>query len=257
MALRAGAGSIAGVMAKSADDPRTFISQVSLVGRSGGAVKTLRGFDKSRHSVPDAVNAATSGFLARLCAEELADEGEQFFQRARSALGYKRKDIALDVTSPAAVLTTKDFALELAYALEEREPASYTVTRTLHSLRSGELLAVPEFDTLFAGMFSGIVFGLAKGVRVEAVIDAVEALEDDGENGGGDGEATLKVDYPSDCRQCTLTVEGVEAEVICDGATLEMRFTRNGSPKELVAGFAAVRRAFALTKDKALAGLLG
>lgn len=258
VALRAGAGSIAGVMAKKADDPRTFISQVSLVGRGGGAVKALRGFDKGRHSVPDAVNAATSGFLARLCAGELADEAEQFFQRGRAGLGYKRKDIALDVTSPAAVLTTKDFAFELAYALEERDPASFTVTRTLHSLRSGELLAVPEFDALFAGIFSGIVFGLAKGVRVEAVIDAVEALDGRDVNGvPGDGEPALRVDYPSDCRQCTLTVAGVEAEVICDGATLEMRFARNGSPRELVAAFGEVRRAFALTKDKALAGLLG
>ncbi|HEY0945565.1 MAG TPA: hypothetical protein VGD81_09870 [Opitutaceae bacterium] len=247
-------------MAKQAEDPRTFISQVSLVGRGGGTVKSLRGFDKSRHSVPDAVNAATSSFLARLCAAELAEEGEQFFQRTRAALAYKRKDIALDVTSPAAVLTTKDFAFELAYALEERDPASYLVTRTLHSLRSGELLTVPEFDGLFAGLFSGIVFGLAKGVRVEAVIDAVEGLDEDGaddQEGGADDEPRLRVDYPSDCRQCTLTIAGVEAEVICDGATLEMRFARNGSPKELIAAFAEVRRAFALTKNKALAGLLG
>jgi hypothetical protein len=52
-------------------------------------------------------------------------------------------------------------------------------------------------------------------------------------------------------------VEGVNAEVICDGATLEMRFPRAGSPRELMAEFVAVRAAFALTKDKALRGLLG
>jgi len=48
----------------------------------------------------------------------------------------------------------------------------------------------------------------------------------------------------------------VEANVICDGATLEMRFPKNGSPRELVAAFAAVRSAFALTKNRVLAGLL-
>ena len=96
-------------------------------------------------------------------------------------------------------------------------------------------------------MFSGIVFGLTKGARVEAVIDAVEAL---------DGESDLTVNYPSDCRHCVLGVESVEANVICDGATLEMRFPKNGSPRELVAAFAAVRSAFALTKNRVLAGLL-
>lgn len=253
-------------MAKSAaDDPRSFISQVSLVGRGGGAFKNLRGFDKSRHTVPDAVNNATSGFLAKLCAAELAEEAEDFFQRTKSALNYKRKDVALDVTSPMAVLSAKDFTLEIGYALEADDPATYAITRTLHSLKNGELLRVEEFDALFAGQFSAIAFALKKGVRVEAVIDAVEGLEDD-DDGVNEGDTTptqsgaktakLHVDYPSDYRDCTLTVDGIAAAVVCDGATLEMRFEKSGSPRELVEAFAAVRKAFALTKDRALAGLL-
>lgn len=235
-------------MAKAAGDPRSFISQVSLVGRSGGAFKTLRGFDKSRHTVPDAVNHATNGFLAKLCVTELAAETEEFFQRTRAALAYKRKDLSLDVTSPQAVLSARDFTLEWLYALEEADPAAYAVTRTLHSLRNAALIEVPEFDALFAGMFSSVHFLLAKGVRVEAVVDAVEALDE---------ASGLRVDYPSDCRICTLTVDGVDATVVCDGASLEMGFARAGSPKELVQAFAVAREAFALTKDKALAGLLG
>ncbi|HEY9249940.1 MAG TPA: hypothetical protein VIO38_12450 [Rariglobus sp.] len=239
-------------MAKSAaDDPRSFISQVSLVGRGGGAFKTLRGFDKARHTVPDAVNNATSGFLARLCTPELSEEAEDFFQRAKAAMNYKRKDVGLDVTSPVAVLGAKDFTLEIAYALETADPSSYAITRTLHSIKNGDLLRVEEFNELFAGQFSAIAFALKKGVRVEAVIDAVEGLE-----GDADAEGKLRVDYPSDCRDCTLSVAGVAAAVVCDGATLEMRFERSGSPRELVEAFAAVRKAFALTKDRALAGLL-
>ena len=250
-------------MAKSAEDPRTFISQVSLVGRSSGAFKALRGFDKKRHTEPDAVNQATSSFLAKLCAPELAEVAEAFFQSARSALAYKRKDIALDVTSPLAVLSAKDFTLEIAYELDPVDPSSLTITRTLHSIKNGDLLRVAEFDALFAGQFTAIAFALKKGVRVEAVIDAVEALaaeEDKADNTGGGGDAEeegrLRVDYPSDCSRCTLTVAGVGAAVVCDGATLEMRFDKAGSPCELVEAFAAVRKAFALTKDRALAGLL-
>ncbi len=234
-------------MAKSADDPRTFISQVSLVGRSSGAVKTLAGFKKAHHTVPDAVNAATSRFLAQLCAVELQAEAEGFFQRARTGMNYKRTAISLDVTSPAAVLTAKDFTLEIAYALEDTDPASYAVTRTLHGLRNGDVAQTPEFDALFAGQFSAIAFALKKVVRVEAVIDAVEGLDED---------AALGVTYPSDYRHCVLSVADVGAEVRCDGATLEMQFARSGSPRELVEAFAAVRSAFKLTQDRVLAGLL-
>lgn len=226
------------------------ISQVRLSGGAGGAVKTLRGYDKSRHSVPDAVNAATSGFLARLCAAELAEEAEAMFQRARAALGYKRAGISLDVGAGQATLTTKDFCWELAYALEPTDPARYALTRTLHSLRSGDVVRLAEFNELFAGQFDAVVFDLARGVRVEAVIDAVEALDPE-------AEGALTVDYPSDCSRCTLSAPGVAARVECDGATLAMRFTRAGSPAECLAEFAALREAFRLSKDKTLAGLIG
>jgi hypothetical protein len=232
----------------SPNDLQTFVSRVQLVGRATGRVKSLPGFDKSRHTVPDAVNPATSGFLARLCAPELADEAERVFQRARAALGYKRKDLALDVTSPAAVLTAKDFAFEIGYELNGRAPDEFVVTRTLHQLSNAQLALRPEFDELFAGQFGEVGFLLKKGVRVEAVIDAVEALDDEG---------GLTVDYPSDCRTCTLNVEGVDAAVVCDGASLAMTFPRQGSPRELLEAFAAVREAFALSKQRALAGLLG
>ena len=151
--------------------PSSIIAGISFIGRGGGVVKTLGGFRKGHHTVPDAVNAATSAFLAKLCAEELAAEGEQFFQAAKAALGYKRAQLTLEVTSPTAVLTARDFTLEIAYALEPTDPGSYAVTRTLHSLRNAELVEVAEFDALFAGQFSAVVFALKKGVRVEAVIE--------------------------------------------------------------------------------------
>jgi len=234
-------------MPKPAADSQPFVSRLSLVGRTSGLVKNLSGFRKQHHTVPDAVNPATTAFLGKLCAGDLAEEAEQFFQRSKAAFGYKRAELTLEVTSPVAVLTSRDFTFELAYELEQANPAGYEVSRTLHSLRTGVRADQPGFDELFAALFTGLVFGLGKGVKVEAVIDAVEAL---------DGKNDLTVSYPSDCRHCVLRVKDVAAEVICDGATLEMRFPRPGSPAELVEAFAAVRSAFALTKDRVLAGLL-
>ncbi|MDR1283009.1 MAG: hypothetical protein LBK99_19630 [Opitutaceae bacterium] len=244
------------------EDSPGFVSRIRFTGRGGGLVKALRGFDKSRHTVPDAVNGATLGFLARLCAAELSGEAESFFQRTRAALGYKRKDLALDVSSPLAVLSARDFTFEIGYDLVADSPSAYVVTRTLHSLRNGELVHLAAFDALFAAQFSALSFTLRKGVRVEAVIDAVESLDGVAAAvGRGSACATtegaaLRVDYPSDCGHCVLTVDGVEAEVVCEGASLEMRFPRAGSPAGLVTAFAAVRSAFSLTRNTALAGLL-
>lgn len=239
-------------MAKRAQDQSTFVQHVRFVGRSGGFVKTLRGFKKSHHTVPDAVNAATSAFLAKLCADELADEAEKFFQHARATFGYKRKEITLEVTSPNAVLAAKDFTFELTYALDENDPASYAVLRSLHGLRSTDFAATVECETVFAQQFTELAFVLTKGAPVEAVIDAVEGLADSADT----AEAALKVEYPSDCRDCTLAVAGVSATVRFDGSELAMVFPRSGSPQELLEAFVAVRDAFALSKKPVLAALL-
>jgi hypothetical protein len=234
-------------MTRPTSSSHPFVSRISLVGRDTGLVKNLGGFRKQHHTVPDSVNAATTAFLGKICSGELGDEAEQYYQRAKTAMGYRRADLTIEISSPGAVLTTRDFTLELAYALVKPDPASYERIRTLHSLRGAELVKQPEFNGLFAAGFSSMVFNLAKGVKVEAVIDAVEA------RGTASG---LTVSYPSDCRQCRLMVAGVAAEVSCDGATLEMQFARAGSPAELVEAFLAVRSAFILSKDPVLAGLL-
>lgn len=225
--------------------PTQVIASVAFVGRSGGQVKALTGFRKGHHTLPDAANAVTNAFLGKICGAELTEEAEKLFQSVRAGLEYKRKEIALSVTSPLAVLTAKDFAVEIFYALEERDPERFAVTTTLRDLADIDLARRAEFAGIFAGRFAEISFALKKGVRVEAVIDAIEAL---------DGEGGLSVTYPSDCRDCTLRVAGVEAEVRCTGATLEMIFPRGAAPAELIDAFAAVREAFQISK--ALRGLI-
>ncbi len=145
------------------------------------------------------------------------------------------------------MLTTSDFTFEIHYALDVRDAATFVKSKTLHELKIGRL-GEEKFESLFAGQFDEIVFELTKGARVEAVIDAVEDL---------DGVGGLRVEYPSDYSFCTLKVEGVEAEVVCDGTSLLMRFPRAGGPKELVDAFGAVRHVFSLSKKTALTGLLG
>ena len=226
--------------------PSSIISGIGFVGRSGGQVKALAGFKKGHHTVPDAANPVTNAFLGKIAERELAETAEKYFQDARSRLGYKRKDATLTVTGSTAVLTAKDFTLEILYALEEAAPGRYAITTTLQDVRNADVAKSEGFAAIFTGKFTEISFGLKKGARVEAVIDVIEAL---------DGEGGLAVSYPSDCSECTIRVEGVTATVRCTGGTLEMVFARAGAPHELMAEFAAVREAFAI--NRVLAGLVG
>lgn len=226
--------------------PSRVIASIAFVGRSGGQVKTLAGFKKGHHTLPDAANAATNAFLAKICGPELSEEAERLFQSIRAALGYKRKELTLTIASPVATLTTKDFVLEIVYTLDEREATRFAVTTTLRELSEIDVARKEAFGAVFAGMFSEICFALQKGARVEAVIDAIEGLE---------GEGGLTVDYPSDYRDCTIRVDGVDADVRCTGATLDIVFPRGGNPAELIDAFVSVRDAFQISK--ALSALIG
>jgi hypothetical protein len=225
--------------------PSSIIASVTFVGRGGGLVKTLGGFRKGHHTVPDLANVTTNAFLGRICEPDLAAEAERLFQAVRTALAYKRKDLTLTISSPTATLVARDFTVEIGYALEEPDPARYTTTMTLHGLREVRLAREPGVAGLFSGAFTQISFLLRKAARVEAIIDAIEALE---------GEGGLGVDYPSDYRDCVIRVDGVDAEVRCTGSSLELIFPRGGGPAELIDAFAAVRGAFAISKP--LAGLI-
>ncbi len=234
-------------MGKTSDGSAAVVRAIRFVGHTIGLVKSLRGFRKGQHSVPDAVNATTSAFLARLCTEELEEEAEGFFQKARVAFGYKRKDISLNVGAPQALLSAKDFSLEIAYGFDGEDPSSYRLQWTLNGFTEKDFLRGQACEELFSARFQELVFSLSKGATVESVIDAVEGLDDE----------VLRVDYPSDCGHCMLSVESVDAQVRFDGAELAMVFPRSGSPKELLDGFLAVREAFSLTKSKVLSGLVG
>jgi hypothetical protein len=225
--------------------PSRIVSEITFIGRGGGLVKALDGFKKGHHTVPDAANAVTNAFLAKISGGELAAEAEKLFQEVRARLGYKRKDVALAVSPGMAVLTARDFTVEIQYALEDAAPESYSITTTLRGLNDARVAAGEEFDDLFRGRFAEISFILKKGANVEEVIDAIESL---------DGKGGLAVTYPSDYHECTIAVDGVDAHVRCTPGSLEMVFPRGGSPRELMAAFAAVRGAFGIAEK--LSGLV-
>lgn len=226
--------------------PSSVVADVQFVGRSGGAVKALGGFKKGHHTVPDVANAATQAFLGKICGTELAQQAEALFQNVRAGLNYKRRDITLALSGPGAVLAAKDFTVEIVYELEEADPARYVATTSLRGLRNAELARTEEFAAIFARMFGEIRFELKKGARVEAVIDVIEGL---------DGEGGLAVTYPSDCRECTISVAGVEAQVRCTGSALDIVFPQPGSPGELLEKFGEIRAAFGISRE--LGGMLG
>ena len=213
----------------------SLVATLTLAGRTWGEVRRLDGFDKKRHSVPDQVNGATQAFLAKLCGQEIAEEGEAFFRSCRSVFGYKRRDLSLSIGTGTALLETKDFALELRCELDAEDPSRYFIESELTRVAGRDLLESDELAEAIGPRFDRLRLGIAGSLSVAAVIDAVE----DDESGD------LSVDYPSDCSMCAVRIEEVDAEIVVDGSTVELRFPRLATGANLIAAYDEIGGRFA------------
>lgn len=171
---------------------------IGLLGARGGQVRTLSGFKKGFHKVPDAVNGATQGFVARIAAEDLEAEATQLYDALKSNFRYKRKEIQLELDSASAVIVTKDFHLSLTYAQDDAEATAYTITYLLNQLRDASVLADPGLQAILQGHFDEMRFTLAQVLELEVLIDTFEAEDN----------ADATIDYPHDCQYFNITLPG-------------------------------------------------
>ncbi|MDR1498618.1 MAG: hypothetical protein LBS59_09530 [Puniceicoccales bacterium] len=228
------------------------IQQIQWVGTSRSLVKNLPAFDKKRHSVPETASPTTAAFLSKLIAPQINADAETFFQKTRTALEYKRTDISLSSGTGSALLTTRDFSIEWNSTLDPSNPSEWSRSFTLHSLHKLSVLESPRFNALLDAAFTTLEFTLHKPVCIEAVIDAVEALDPTPETGA----PPIEITYPSHYAYCTLHVHGISATVVFSGSGLRMEFAQPGSPKELADAFDRTRHAFDLTGSASLSSLV-
>jgi hypothetical protein len=139
----------------------------------------------------------------------------------------------LSVESPVALLSGKEFTFEIAYELDSDTPSTYQMITTLSGLNHVEILKSDVFNEICHGLFSQFSYGLTDAVQVEEVIDAVEACSKPG----------ITVEYPSDCRECSVFLEGFSGYIKCRQFSLDIMLLTKSSPKTFLGGFEALRGA--------------
>jgi hypothetical protein len=184
---------------------------VHILGARTGIVKALLGYRKNFHRIPVALpDAAYERQFIGICAADLDRLVRDLFD------------------SHASTLNTTDFTLDLAYALDVREPADYQITYDLHGIRDIGVFADEPLNAVFAGIFNRIAFRFPKAVAMETLIDELEAMP-----GGASGLL-----YPPDCRECLVSLPGLLGNVRLTSAQMEVIHPSATSPAELVQTFA-------------------
>lgn len=215
---------------KRSNRSRFGIRNIRFAGCESGSIKSLPGFRKGLHTVPERYTESADQFVGKVSAPALEEEAEAFFQQARQVLGYKRREITLTTEPPLALLQTPDFALETSYRLDPDEPTCFLCERVL-TRADLAFLATPESETLFLNLFDRLEIELEKALSVEALIDAIE---DEPEKG-------IQVNYPSDCSSCSLRFSGLAFELVATSHRLTIRLPQGGSPPMLIDAYEHLR----------------
>ena len=218
---------------------------VHILGTRIGTVKTLLGFRKTFHRIPVVLpDPAFERQFIGMCAADLDRLVRDLFERLRIARGYKRREITLATDSPGSTLTTTDFALDLGYAIDAREPADYQISYDLYNIRDIAVFADEQLNGVFAGIFNRVAFPFAETVPMESLIDDLEAAP-----GGASGLV-----YPPDYSECLVSLPGYPGKVRLTSTQMEVINPHPTSPADLVKAFVEAREI--LASNPTLAELL-
>jgi len=208
---------------KSRKTPSPSITDIELIMKKIGQIKTLSGFQKS-HSVPKYRNHSTEKFLRNISESELEENSKRIQDIVRSELNYKRKDISYSQDDGCLSIFTPDFVANVEISQSDENFGEYIETIRITEISNKDILNSEDFNRAFFNWFDTMVIKLDKSIDIEKLIDDIEDLDC----------AEISLDYPPSCEYCDISSEGIGGtlRVYCDEITVEL--SKPEEPKKLV-----------------------
>jgi Caspase domain len=193
-------------------------------------IRSLSGFIKGRHRVPEWNSSATQSFVEDISQKEIEEEIEEVHRRIRANMNYKRKNMFID----AGHIVTPDFEFWAECNQDAEDPAAAVISHRLTNI-SPKIIDDEGFNQVFDGCFEDITFEFKREVDVKDLIDQLEELD----------AKNVDLDYPADCSYCDLTIEGSNLEIRITANGVTIHAPQASAPKKLVQSFISVQKALA------------
>lgn len=190
------------------------------------SIKSLAGFKKKGHHVPDRHNESARAFIRELADPDLKSEIERLRAALKAQFRFTRLQLSADLQEGAATITTPFFNYNLSIDQDPADPAQVLWRRSVEAITQPEKVLSPEFEAVFPDLFDTVELSLASPVDLEALIDCLEALP------GG----AITVDYPADgpITACSLSIPGHNAEIRVEKTRFTVIQPRAGRPRKLL-----------------------
>jgi uncharacterized caspase-like protein len=190
-------------------------------------IRSLSGFSKKFHHVPDNVSHSTKGFVEKISTGEIEERMNGVFESIKKNMNYKRSDVEAE----AGRILTPDFEYATFCNQDEDDPSMAVITEELVNVKPS-VFEDDGFNRVFDSRFSQIVFEFPHKIDTKSFIDLIQDL----------GRDDLEVDYDKSGSWFTLSFEDVNFSVRVERREFVFQSPRMKTPKELLQGFYDVQK---------------
>lgn len=212
---------------------RSFVA-VAFLREQFQPVKSLTGFRKETHRIPDSVSPSNEAFIAKLAATDLGEDLDQRFAALKSAFSFKRVD--LNVSGPAegaGTIITPYFSYHVQVSLNPANPAEVVWHRRVTDIQQPSYALSDPFAEVFTKTFDTLEFTPTEPINIETLIDRVEELEDE----------RIQIEYDREATSCTLSMQGVKGEIQVVKDKVKFYQGSAADPRQLVQSLVKIQQA--------------
>jgi hypothetical protein len=205
-------------------------TKVTIFSDEEGEVKSLPEFQKGYHKVPTSMYSGADSFIKNVGAKLVASEIEDIADLVRKKLKYKRTEIEVHSENGSGAIVTPDFTYSMEIMQSDEDAGEYRLLRKLEGFSNSSIILETEFNSIFSNHFDNLEFSLPKKVKIEELIDTIEAIDDD--------EPTIKVHYnPAELSSCTISLIDLDYEIKVTSHSFSITSNVQTSPVNLITAY--------------------
>lgn len=197
-------------------------------------IKSLSGFRKETHRIPDSGSASSEAFVAKLAATDLGHDLDQRFAALKSVFAFKR--LELNVSGPAegaGTIITPYFTYHVQVSQNSANPAEVVWHRRVTDIVQPSHTLSDQFAEVFDKTFDTLEFTPFESIDIKTLIDRIEELADD----------RIHIEYDRTATNCTLSMEGVKGEIQVAKDKVKFHQRSVADPRLLVQSLVKIQKA--------------
>lgn len=185
--------------------------QTILYGIQKGAIRKLKNF-ASGHHTPTEYNASALAFVEKVGQAEVEALARHILDEQRQLYALKRIEFALDIQQGRVSVETPQLNFSVSISLDPEQLKQYCLRVEVTALKSASTVGDSTLLNSLSPYCQSLSITTAKAIDVEAVIDAIEELED----------LRSILTYPNDASECHLRFDSLNLNLYITESGLEM-----------------------------------